>query len=538
MTHKFKMEEYENKIGAADPLRLSTDLARQTTVNTDVAALRAAGYDQELDRTFSLPAMGCLCLCLMATWEALSTVVSAALVSGGPPCLFYNYVLSFLCTLAITCSLAEIASIYPTAGGQYYWVAALSPPSGRRFMSYFTGWTSVGAQMVFAASAAFAAGLQTQSLIILNDESYIPERWQGMLFYWAIVIYSGVLNIWGPKSLPQMNIVAGVIHVAGFLAILIVLIALAPKNSASFVFTEFSNNSGWESSGASWLVGLLSSVYPFLGYDAACHLSEEIPHAARNVPIAMVGSVAVNGILGLAYCIVLLYSISSLDDILSTPTGFPFMQIYQTVTQSQAGTTIMSLLIIIIAATANVACVASASRTAWAFARDKALPYHVFFSEVSKKHQVPGRCVALVTFVQILLGFIYLGNTTAFNAILSMAIIGLYLSYTLPIIYMLFWGRKKTHSTHWGPFKLGKPLGVILNLISIIWMGLVMVVSTFPSMMPLTPQNMNYSSVVMAAWLLFGFVYYHLYGKKKYDVPVVHVSVVTSLSIATIPINA
>lgn len=41
---------------------------------------------------------------------------------------------------------------------------------------------------------------------------------------------------------------------------------MAPKNSASFVFTEFVNSSGWESDGVSWLVGLISAVYPFLGY--------------------------------------------------------------------------------------------------------------------------------------------------------------------------------------------------------------------------------------------------------------------------------
>lgn len=39
-----------------------------------------------------------------------------------------------------------------------------------------------------------------------------------------------------------------------------------------------------------------------------------MPRPARNVPIAMVGSVAVNGILGLGYCIMLLYSLSDLDE--------------------------------------------------------------------------------------------------------------------------------------------------------------------------------------------------------------------------------
>lgn len=50
-----------------------------------------------------------------------------------------------------------------------------------------------------------------------------------------------------------------------FLAILIVLLVMAPKNTSSFVFTEFTNSSGWQSDAASWLVGLISTVYPFLG---------------------------------------------------------------------------------------------------------------------------------------------------------------------------------------------------------------------------------------------------------------------------------
>lgn len=57
---------------------------------TDEKRLAQMGHQQELERRFSLPALGALCLCLMATWEALSTVISSALTSGGPPCLFYN----------------------------------------------------------------------------------------------------------------------------------------------------------------------------------------------------------------------------------------------------------------------------------------------------------------------------------------------------------------------------------------------------------------------------------------------------------------
>ena len=82
------------------------------------------------------------------------------------------------------------------------------------------------------------------------------------------------------------NVYAGVLHVVAFLVILIVLGVMSPKNDAHYVFTNFTNRSGWSSDGVSWLVGLLSTVYPMLGYDAACHVAEEIPHASRNVSLA------------------------------------------------------------------------------------------------------------------------------------------------------------------------------------------------------------------------------------------------------------
>jgi hypothetical protein len=63
----------------------------------------------------------------------------------------------------------------------------------------------------------------------------------------------------------KLTMTLGIVHVSGFVIIVIVLGVMAPKNTASFVFVEFANNSGWTSDGASWLVGLLSAVYPFLG---------------------------------------------------------------------------------------------------------------------------------------------------------------------------------------------------------------------------------------------------------------------------------
>lgn len=243
---------------------------------------------------------------------------------------------------------------------------------------------------------------------------------------------------------------------------------MAPKHSASYVFVETVNESGWENNGIAWLIGLLSSVYPFLGYDAATHLSEELPDPRRKVPIAMVGSVVVNGIIGFIYCIVLLFSLGDLAELLASPTGFPFIQLFYNTTQSYAGATVMTLIICIIATAANSAGLTSTSRTFWSFARDDAMPLSKYFSHVDTKFNVPVRMVILVSVLQFLLGFIYIGNTTAFNAILSMAILGMYLSYLLPIVYMLLYGRKPgAHEP--GYFKLGL-WGPAINVLALIWL--------------------------------------------------------------------
>ncbi|KAM0345615.1 hypothetical protein ACHAPU_006268 [Fusarium lateritium] len=500
-----------------------------STANEDALRLAQLGHTQELRRQYSLPSLCALCVCLMASWEALSTVISTALISGGAPCLLYNFILSTVCSLCIAGSLGEIASIYPTAGGQYHWVAALSPSSIRSSASFFTGWISIGGQIVFGSSAAFAAGLQAQALIIVNDSSYIPQRWQGMLFYWAFLVYGFVLNIWGHKFLPFTNTASGIIHITGFVAIVIVLGVMAPKNSASFVFAEVTNYSGWESQGVSWLVGLLSAVYPFLGYDAACHLAEEMPHPSRNVPLAMVGSVAVNGVMGLVYVVVLLFATGPLETLLQTPTGFPFMQIFLDTTKSRAATTVLSLVIISIATAAVVAGITSTSRTLWAFARDRSTPFDKHLSKVDKHRQIPIYAVVVVTILQMLLGLIYIGNTTAFNAILSMAIIGMYVSYALPILAMLFARKRVLAANSFGFFKLGRIVGPIVNVISLIWITVVIIFSTFPTAMPVTPQNMNYSIVVLAGWLAAGGIYYVLRGRYKFEVPNVDSDVVDGI---------
>ena len=239
----------------------------------------------------------------------------------------------------------------------------------------------------------------------------------------------------------------------------------------------------------------------------------------RTVPIAILDSVVVNGVLGFAYCLVLLFSLGDLDALLASPTGFPFMQLFENTTKSVAGGTILSLVVSLLAVAANAAGLTSASRTAWAFARDRAIPFDRYFAHVNKEQQMPVRMVVLISILEALLGLLYLGSTTAFNAVLSMSILGMYTSYLLPIIFMLVQRHRKHTSIPRGVFRLGYIGGYITNIASVFSLIFAMIFSTFPNYEPINAQNMNYSIVVISGWLVLGGVYYYTGGNHRYVEP-------------------
>lgn len=74
------------------------------------------------------------------------------------------------------------------------------------------------------------------------------------------------------------------VHVAGFLGCIITLLVCTKnKNSTSFVFTNFANETGW-SSGVGWCVGQLAALFAFFSLDSATHFAEEMPKREVTVP--------------------------------------------------------------------------------------------------------------------------------------------------------------------------------------------------------------------------------------------------------------
>lgn len=257
-----------------------------------------------------------------------------------------------------------------------------------------------------------------------------------------------------------------------------------------------------------------------LGYDGATHLSEEMTDASIGVPRAMIGSVIINGLMGFGFIIAILFSMGDLDTVLNTPYGFPIIQIFLNATSGNVrAATAMSSAIVLMALLATIPLILSAARTLWALARDQAFPFASTLSQLDARKGIPTVAVCVTTGFLALLGLLNIASTSAFNAILSLSVVGLYASYLMAVLAILYARIANPTRIVYGPFRLGR-FGVAVNILSVLYTIFTMIFLLFPPYLPVTAVNMNYAIVILSGVLVFSFIYWLTNGRKVYFGPV------------------
>jgi amino acid transporter len=213
-------------------------------------------------------------------------------------------------------TLAELASIRPCVGAQYRWTAMLAPRgTDPRFWGFIQGYLTVFAWNFACALNPFLMGGMIQGCITLCDETYVAKGWHTMLLSWASMALPIFCNVYARKILAPLEIAAAILHVLGFVVFVVVLVVMARRSTAEFVFdTAFYGKSGWENQGVQWSIGLLAVIFPIGGYDSILHMADEVKDAPRKIPLAMVWATITSGIIGLAFIIVLLFCLGYVLD--------------------------------------------------------------------------------------------------------------------------------------------------------------------------------------------------------------------------------
>ncbi|KAF2740743.1 GABA permease gaba [Polyplosphaeria fusca] len=483
----------------------------------DDVQLAALGHRGELKRSFSPLAMLGLAFAILNSWTALSASLSLALPSGGSTSVVWGLITAGICNLCLAASLAEFLSAYPTAGGQYHWVAVISWKRWVPLLSWITGWINVSGWIALVASGGLLGSQLIVGVISLFNPNYSPERWHQFLIYIGYNMAAFLINAFLNSALPYVNKAAITWSITGFIVISITVLACASPHYASgyFVFRQFINETGWPD-GIAWLLGLLQGGLGLTGYDAVAHMIEEIPNASIEGPKIMIYCVGIGTFTGFVFLVVLLFvSGGDAESIISSPAG-PLLQILYNATQNRAGAVCLLMFPLICLLFATTSIMTTSSRMTYAFARDGGLPRSTFFAKVHRTLGLPLNALCLTTVLVVIFGCIFLGSSSAFNAIISASVVALGISYAIPIAINCLRGRKMLPDR---AFVLPQAFAWFANILGIIYVIITSVLFVFPPELPVTASNMNYCLVAFAIIILISTIQWFVDGRKNFIGP-------------------
>jgi amino acid permease (GABA permease) len=488
--------------------------AEETTapaaISADQQRLHELGYAQELRRHMSGFTNFAVSFTIISILSGCLTLYGYGMNTGGPALITWGWPVVGIMTLFVGLSMAEVCSSFPTAGGLYYWSAKLAPHNPAAW-SWFTGWFNFLGQVAVTAGIDFGAAFFLNALLDVQW-GFDTRPWHTIVLFAAILVLHGLLNSFGVSLVSILNNVSVWWHIGGVLVIVLVL-AIAPSQhqSASFVFTHFVNNTGWGSKFYVVLLGLLLAQYTFTGYDASAHMTEETKSAATSGPRGIVMSILVSLVAGWILLIGVTFAIQHYTS--EVGATVPPAQIFIDALGNTGGKLLL-LIVVIAQLFCGMASVTANSRMIYAFSRDGALPGSSLWHRVNPRTRTPTNAIWLAAGGALILGLPYLWNNTAYAAVTSIAVIGLYVAYVLPTFLRLRLGRAFVR----GPWHLGRwstPIGIV----AVIWVIFITILFMLPTASPVTWKSFNYTVIAVAAVLGFAGVWWAVSARKWFTGP-------------------
>lgn len=313
------------------------------------------------------------------------------------------------------------------------------------------------------------------------------KPWMVFLCYQVINLCCSMFNVYG-QTLPLITQVTLWISVISFVVILITIPATSSEyQSASFVFTKYINQTGWPNNGIAYIVGLINSNWAFNGLDCATHMAEEVMEPERIIPIAILSTVVIGFLTAWPFSIAMLFCMNDIERISNTDTKVPILELFLQVLQNKPGAIFLTSIIILTGCGCLIASHTWQARLCWSFARHNGLPFSGHMSQIHPKLLVPLWAHIASTLIVSVLGFLYMASYTAFNSMVTAAVVMLYASYSIPVVCLLVRGRSKIDH---GPFWMGHG-GLACNIVLLGWLIFTLAVGSYPPNIKQTLSNLH-----------------------------------------------
>lgn len=305
----------------------------------------------------------------------------------------------------------------------------------------------------------------------------------------------------------------------GFFITIVVVAAMPghngrpPHATNAFVWTEWSQDLGYPD-GFVFVAGMLNGAYSIGAVDVITHLSEEIPYPQRNVPLGMALQIGIGFVTGFCYLVVIMYAINDLSAVAGAT--YPIAEIYRQATGT-AGATAMLALILVNIGLCVVGLLITTGRTLWTLARDGAAPLPGRLGAVDPRLGMPALATVASAGLVTALGAVYVGSTTAFNALIGSTILFFSSSYVAAVLPHLLRGR--AGCIVYGPFRMRGWVGFAVNGLACAYLVAWFVIYAFPYYLPTDAQSMNYSCVIWGGLTALVGLWWVLGARKGYEGP-------------------
>ncbi|KAJ9708283.1 hypothetical protein PVL29_000374 [Vitis rotundifolia] len=500
-----------------DGIRISEDaglyrpLTDGYTNASDDSRLKQLGYRQELRRSLSSIGNFAVTFTIISVLTGLTTTFNTGLTYGGPLTMVYGWPIVGMLTLVVGLAMAEICSAYPTSGGLYFWSAKLCGNEWGPFASWLTGWFNIVGQWAVTTSIDFSLAQMIQVIILLstggaNGGGYEASKYVVIAFHGGVLLMHAILNSLPISVLSFFGQLAAAWNIVGVFVLMILIPLVATERaSAKFVFTYFNTDSaeGINSKAYIFVLGLLMSQYTLTGYDASAHMTEETKSADVNGPRGIISAIGISVIVGWGYIIGITFAVTDISYLLSSTNdagGYAIAEVFYQAFKSRYGSGVGGIICLGVVAVAIFFCgmgsVTSNSRMAYAFSRDGAMPFSPLWHKVNSQ-EVPINAVWLSAAISFCMALTSLGSLVAFQAMVSIATIGLYIAYALPIFFRVTLARKSFIP---GPFNLGR-YGILVGWVAVLWVITISVLFSLPVAYPITTETLNYTPVAVGGLL-------------------------------------
>jgi amino acid transporter len=516
-------------------------VADLTQLNDDERRLAELGYKQELNRSWSGFSNFAISFSIISILAGCFTNFGAGFNNGGPISISWTWPILGVFILIIGFTMSELVSAYPTSGGIYWWASKL----GGAKAGFFTGWLNLIGLIAVTAGVSYGCATFIDLTISTYSESYAADYSLTRVFITFLLVLTviSVLNIFSSHLMAIFNNVSVWWHVVGASAIVLILVFVPDQHqSFSYVFTERFNNSGYSDGSTSTLsfwfavvpFGFLLTQYTITGFDACAHLSEETESASTGAAKGIWRSILYSVLGGYILLLAVVFAIPNGDDGSPDNAGVGGGGVAY-IFSSSLGTN-WATLVLFISASAQVfcatSCMTSASRMTFAFSRDGAIPRSSTWVKLTAK-RVPANAVLLVAVVSAIVTApalieVNLGTAdepliipVAFYAVTSIAVIGLYLAFAIPI--WLRWRHGENFEpgswTNGSKYKWMNPIAVAEILIVSFFLMMPFVPAANPFRDEFDWKFVNYAPVVTIGALLILVVWWELSAKKWFTGP-------------------